>query len=184
MQRELLAAIAATGKPIITVNMSGSCVSLSEFAKSSRAVIQMFYPGECGGTALADVLFGRQNPCGRLPVTFYKSTGDLPDIRDYSMKGRTYRFFTGEPEYPFGYGKSYTEFAYSDAAAERDGDAVVISANVTNTGRYPGRDGHAVLCPASVRKSGACGICQDRACAGRVPPGIRHCSGLRNRMVR
>mgnify|MGYP004524533457 FL=1 len=140
VQRELLAAIAATGKPIITVNMSGSCVSLSEFAKSSRAVIQMFYPGECGGTALADVLFGRQNPCGRLPVTFYKSTGDLPDIRDYSMEGRTYRFFTGEPEYPFGYGKSYTEFAYSDAAAERDGDAVVISANVTNTGKYPGRE--------------------------------------------
>lgn len=101
----------------------------------------MFYPGECGGTALADVLFGRQNPCGRLPVTFYKSTGDLPDIRDYSMKGRTYRFFTGEPEYPFRLRKElYREFAYSDAAAERDGDAVVISANVTNTGKYPGRE--------------------------------------------
>ena len=79
-----------------------------------HAVVELWYPGEEGGTALADVLFGDYNPAGRMPVTFYKSVDDLPPFRDYAMAGHTYRFFEGEPLYPFGYGLSYTQFAYSD----------------------------------------------------------------------
>lgn len=96
------------GKPIIFVNFSGSCVDLSDMKEHCAAVIQQFYPGAMGGRALADVLFGKVSPSGRLPVTFYRSVDDLPDFSDYSMENRTYRFFRGEPVYPFGYGLTYS----------------------------------------------------------------------------
>ena len=140
VQLELLDKIAALGKPIVTVNMSGSCVSLAKAAGLSEAVIQMFYPGEAGGEALADVLFGKVNPSGRLPVTFYNSASDLPDIRDYSMENRTYRFYHGKPDYPFGYGLSYTEFAYSEPKTAIDSDCLYISVNITNTGKCSGKE--------------------------------------------
>ncbi len=104
---ELLREIKKTGKPIICVHVSGSCMSLVEVDESCDAVLQCFYPGAEGGNALADILFGKVSPSGRLPVTFYRSDSDLPPFKDYSMKNRTYRFFKGEPLYPFGHGLHY-----------------------------------------------------------------------------
>ena len=95
---------------MVFVNVSGSCVNLCEADAQCSAVLQCFYPGAEGGNALADILFGKASPSGRLPVTFYRSAGDLPDFADYSMENRTYRFFKGKPLYPFGYGLSYTQF--------------------------------------------------------------------------
>lgn len=109
-QKVLYEEIVKTGKPIIFVNVSGSCVSLVRQDHDCNAVLQCFYPGAEGGHALADILFGKVSPSGRLPVTFYKSVDDLPEFTDYSMENRTYRFFKGEPLYPFGYGLSYTTF--------------------------------------------------------------------------
>ncbi len=107
-QLELYDKIKELGKPIVFVNFSGSCVDLSDMKENCAAVIQQFYPGAMGGKALADVLFGDVSPSGRLPVTFYKSVDDLPDFADYSMENRTYRFFKGEPVYPFGAGLTYS----------------------------------------------------------------------------
>ncbi|MGI5893592.1 MAG: glycoside hydrolase family 3 C-terminal domain-containing protein [Candidatus Merdivicinus sp.] len=109
-QKVLYHEIVKTGKPIIFVNVSGSCISLTEQDHDCDAVIQCFYPGAEGGNALADILFGKASPSGRLPVTFYRSVDDLPDFTDYSMENRTYRFFKGSPLYPFGHGLSYTNF--------------------------------------------------------------------------
>ena len=95
---------------MIFVNVSGSCISLVRQDEECAAVIQCFYPGAEGGHALADILFGKVSPSGRLPLTFYRSADDLPDFTDYSMEGRTYRFFKGSPLYPFGFGLSYTSF--------------------------------------------------------------------------
>lgn len=111
VQKRLIEAVAAIGKPTVFVNVSGSCVNLEYADKSFDAVIQYFYPGAEGGAALADVLFGRVSPSGRLPVTFYRSTDDLPDFADYSMENRTYKFFKGTPVYPFGHGLSYSEIS-------------------------------------------------------------------------
>jgi beta-glucosidase len=106
-QKQLFDAVRAVGKPTIFVNISGSCVSLCDQDEKCDAVIQCFYPGAQGGNALADVIFGKVSPSGRLPVTFYRSTDDLPPFRDYSMENRTYKFFKGEALYPFGYGLTY-----------------------------------------------------------------------------
>ena len=106
-QQQLFERVRAIGKPIVFVNISGSCVSLCEQDKYCDAVIQCFYPGAQGGNALADVIFGKASPSGRLPVTFYKDDSDLPPFRDYSMENRTYKFFKGTPLYPFGYGLTY-----------------------------------------------------------------------------
>lgn len=106
-QKQLFDAVMAVGKPTIFVNISGSCVSLCDQDEKCDAVIQCFYPGAQGGNALADVIFGKVSPSGRLPVTFYRSTDDLPPFRDYSMENRTYKFFKGEALYPFGYGLTY-----------------------------------------------------------------------------
>ncbi|MGN1346964.1 MAG: glycoside hydrolase family 3 C-terminal domain-containing protein, partial [Eubacteriales bacterium] len=108
-QKKLFAEIIRTGKPVVFVNVSGSCMNLTEQDASCAAVLQCFYPGAEGGTALADILFGAVSPSGRLPVTFYRSADDLPPFEDYSMKGRTYRFFEGEPLYPFGHGLTYPD---------------------------------------------------------------------------
>lgn len=111
-QHDLLQALKQTGKPIVFVNMSGSAIAMPWEAENLDAILQAWYPGQNGGTAVADILFGNYNPSGRLPITFYRSTKDLPDFQDYSMANRTYRFFEGQPLYAFGYGLSYTQFDY------------------------------------------------------------------------
>lgn len=141
-QQELLKALYATGKPVIFVNCSGSAIAMRWEAKHLPAIIQAWYPGEEGGLAVANVLFGKYNPAGRLPVTFYRSTRQLPPFQDYSMKGRTYRYFKGSPLYPFGFGLSYTSFKYSDVkvgqSVVKAGDTVTVSVDVKNTGRMDG----------------------------------------------
>lgn len=109
VQKKLYEAVLETGTPIVFVNVSGSCVSLCRQQETAAAVLQCFYPGAMGGKALANILFGETAPCGRLPVTFYRSVEDLPPFEDYSMENRTYRFFKGDPLYPFGYGLTYGE---------------------------------------------------------------------------
>ena len=124
-QRRLLQAVCQVGKPVVTVVFAGSALRVEE----GNAVLMAWYPGQAGGAALCDLLFGRVSPSGRLPVTFYRSVDDLPPFEDYAMAGRTYRYFTGEPLYPFGYGLSYARFVYSDAAVE-DGALWVSVQNV------------------------------------------------------
>jgi beta-glucosidase len=109
VQIRLLKKIAAEGKPIVFVNVSGSCMNLCDADELCSAVVQCFYPGAEGGHALCDMLLGKISPSGRLPVTFYRSTEDLPPMDDYSMENRTYKFFRGEPLYPFGHGLSYAD---------------------------------------------------------------------------
>ena len=109
-QRDLLAMLHKAGKKVIFVNCSGSAMGLVPELESCDAILQWWYDGEMGGTALAEILFGDKNPSGKLPITFYRSTDDLPDFLDYSMTNRTYRYFTGEALFPFGYGLSYTNF--------------------------------------------------------------------------
>lgn len=128
LQRELFSELARLNKPMIFVNVSGSCVNLTEADEKCDAVVQCFYPGADGGTALADILFGKISPSGRLPITFYRSTADLPDFEDYSMENRTYKFFKGEPLYPFGHG-----LTYSDITEEWQDDATVV---LHNNGDY------------------------------------------------
>ncbi|MDE7085617.1 MAG: glycoside hydrolase family 3 C-terminal domain-containing protein, partial [Prevotella sp.] len=112
-QRNMLALLHKAGKRVIFVNCSGSAMGLTPELESCDAIVQWWYDGEMGGTALADVLYGDYNPSGKLPVTFYKSTDELPDFLDYTMKNRTYRYYTGEPLFPFGFGLSYTTFDIS-----------------------------------------------------------------------
>jgi beta-glucosidase len=136
-QAELINALAGTGKPIVVVLQSGSAVALGP-ANSANAVLAAWYGGEQGGRAIADVLSGSYNPAGRLPVTFYASVGQLPAFTDYAMKGRTYRYFTGRTEYPFGYGLSYTRFRYSAPTVSRTGADRAVSVRITNSGRRSG----------------------------------------------
>ena len=134
-QERLLEAVSATGRPIVLVLTSGSALSVNWADAHVPAILQAWYPGEAGGTAVANALAGDFSPAGRLPVTFYQSAADLPPFESYEMKGRTYRYFVGVPLYPFGYGLSYTSFRYANARATvaQDG-SVRISADVTNTG--------------------------------------------------
>ena len=110
VQRQLLAALHRAGKKVVLVNFSGSAMGLVPETETCDAIVQAWYPGEEGGEALADVLFGDVAPSGKLPVTFYKNIGQVPDYENYDMKGRTYRYFDGEPLFPFGHGLSYTTF--------------------------------------------------------------------------
>jgi beta-glucosidase len=132
------------GKPIIAVVTGGSAIALQEVMEAADAVLFAWYPGEQGGVAVADILFGRANPSGRLPVTFYKSTDDLPLFDDYSMKGRTYRFFTGEPLFPFGFGLSYTKFDYTGITCEKgiytEGEKIRANLTVKNSGDRAGKE--------------------------------------------
>ena len=136
VQREILKALHDAGKRVVLVNCSGSAVALTPEVETCDAILQAWYPGEQGGHAVADVLFGDYNPGGKLPVTFYKDDAQLPPFDDYHMQGRTYRFFRGEPLFPFGYGLSYTTFAIGrpsyDAAAGK------ITVSVSNTGSRDG----------------------------------------------
>ena len=134
IQRQLLKALKVAGKKVVFVNFSGSAVGLEPETQTCDAILQAWYPGEAGGTAVADVLYGDYNPAGRLPVTFYKKVSQLPDYEDYSMKGRTYRYFEGTPLFPFGHGLSYTTFVYGKAEV-KDGCLLVP---VTNTGSMDG----------------------------------------------
>ena len=111
VQKRLYEKIKETGKPVVFVNVSGSCLNLSKPKAECEAIIQCFYPGELGGLALADILFGKVSPCGRLPVTFYESCDDLPAFEDYSMENRTYKFYKGTPVYDFGYGLTYSDIS-------------------------------------------------------------------------
>ena len=135
-QRDMLNALKRSGKNVVFVNCSGSAMALVPEQKSCAAIIQAWYGGEQGGEALAEVLFGQYNPSGKLPVTFYRSTDDLPDFLDYTMKNRTYRYFTGKALYPFGYGLSYTTFYISKPKYE-DGN---LQVSVKNTGKVSGTE--------------------------------------------
>ena len=141
-QEALLKAVVATGKPVVVVLLSGSALAVNWANDNARAILEAWYPGGEGGTAIADVLFGDYNPSGRLPVTFYKSVDQLPPFTDYSMQGRTYRYFKGEPLYPFGFGLSYTSFAYSnprfDAKSVKAGEPVKVTVDVKNVGDRAG----------------------------------------------
>jgi len=142
-QEDLLRAVVATGKPVVLVLLNGSALAIGWAAEHVPAIVEAWYPGQAAGTALADVLFGDENPAGRLPVTVYRSVDQLPPFTDYRMQGRTYRYFTGEPLLPFGYGLSYTTFAYRDLqapAAVRAGDSVALSVEVANTGTRAGEE--------------------------------------------
>jgi len=132
-QRTLLEALHATGKPVVLVLTSGSALAVDWAEANLPAILLAWYPGQRGGTAVADVLFGDTNPGGRLPVTFYRADEILPAFDDYTMAGRTYRYFNGEPLYAFGHGLSYTRFAYSDLALDRDTATVDDTVNVTVT---------------------------------------------------
>lgn len=142
VQRDFLKALKDAGKTIIFVNCSGSCIALEPEIKTCDAIVQAWYPGQEGGTAVADVLFGDYTPSGKLPVTFYKNSNQLPDYEDYSMKGRTYRYFT-DALFPFGYGLSYTNFEITKAGVEKNGTNPTdwtLTAEVANTGKRDGAE--------------------------------------------
>lgn len=140
-QNELLKAVKATGKPVILVINAGSALAINWAKENVDAILNVGYPGEEGGNALADIVFGDYNPAGRLPVTYYKSLDDIPPFEDYAMKGRTYRYYKGEPLYPFGFGLSYTKFEYSNLKLPKQitaGENITISVQVTNIGDMSG----------------------------------------------
>ena len=141
-EEELLEAVAAAGKPLVVVLMSGSALAVNWAHEHANAILQAWYPGEEGGAAIAETLAGDNNPAGRLPVTFYKGLDQLPEFKDYSMTRRTYRYFGGKPLYPFGYGLSYTRFAYSKLELSKPsieaGEPLTVSAEVANTGTREG----------------------------------------------
>ncbi|MBQ6193781.1 MAG: glycoside hydrolase family 3 C-terminal domain-containing protein [Prevotella sp.] len=148
VQQMLVKAMHQTGKPVVFVNCSGSAIAFGSVEGQYDALLQAWYPGQGGAKALADVLFGDYNPGGKLPVTFYRSNNDLPDFLDYSMKNRTYRYFTGVPQYAFGYGLSYTTFsvgkgkmtAKSAKIGKSDKPYSVVTVPVTNTGKCEGTE--------------------------------------------
>jgi beta-glucosidase len=141
-EEDLLEAVKATGKPLVVVLMNGSAMAVNWANRNANAILEAWYPGEEGGAAVAETLAGVNNPAGRLPVTFYKGVDDLPPFEDYSMKGRTYRYFEGQPLYPFGYGLSYSQFAYSNlklsAANLKAGTSAEVDVDVRNTSQVAG----------------------------------------------
>lgn len=141
-QEQLLKQLRALGKPVVLVLLNGSSLAASWAAENLPAIVEAWYPGEAGGDAIADVLFGDYNPAGRLPVTFYQSIDDLPPFEDYRMDGRTYRYFKGTPLFPFGHGLSYTNFQFDNLRIDRSsveaGGEVNIHADITNTGHRAG----------------------------------------------
>jgi len=141
VQEKLLDAMVATGKPVIVVLTSGGAIAINKAQEKAAAILLAGYSGQQGGNAVADVIFGDYNPAGRLPVTYYKSIGQIPEFENYDMAGKTYRYFTKEPLYPFGYGLSYTTFSYSDLSlAEKAvaGEKITVKVKVTNTGKVEG----------------------------------------------
>ena len=143
-QQDLLADLVASGKPVVLVLMNGSALAVNWADEHVPAILEAWYPGEEGGTAVAEALAGDFSPSGKLPVTFYKSVDQLPPFENYEMKGRTYRYFSGEPLYPFGYGLSYTNFAFSNLRFDKNSlgtnDDLTVSVDVENTGKMPGEE--------------------------------------------
>lgn len=141
-EQGLVRAVGATGKPLVVVLYSGSCLAARWEKKHANAIVQAWYPGEEGGTAIADTLSGKSDPAGRLPITFYKNVHQLPPFENYSMRNRTYRYFQGHPLWPFGYGLSYTTFAFHNLTvpthAIEAGQPLDVSVRVTNTGHVIG----------------------------------------------
>lgn len=140
-QEDLIKAVHALGKPVVLVTMGGSALALNWENENLPAILHAWYPGQFGGTAIADVIFGDYNPAGRLPVTFYKSVNDLPPFDDYKMEGKTYRYFRGTPLYPFGYGLSFSKFVYSNLRMSNDvraGQSLTVTADVRNVGEVAG----------------------------------------------
>ena len=141
-QRQLLEALGTTGKPLVVVLMNGSALAVNWAAAHADAILEAWYPGEAGGTAIAETLAGKNDPGGKLPITFYTGVTELPPFDDYSMKNRTYRFFTGKPLYEFGYGLSYTHFAFSGIKLSTEsvsaGQPMTVTAEVKNTGSTAG----------------------------------------------
>ncbi len=135
VQRNFLKALKEAGKQVIFVSCSGSCIALQPETETCDAIVQVWYPGQEGGTAVADVLYGDVNPSGKLPVTFYKNSSQLPDYEDYSMKGRTYRYFN-DALFPFGYGMSYTSFSLGEPVVS----GLTVNVPVTNTGKFDGTE--------------------------------------------
>lgn len=144
VQRELIDALHRAGKKIVLVNCSGSPIGLEPETKKCEAILQAWYPGQQGGTAVAEVLFGDYNPAGRLPVTFYRNVSQLPDFEDYNMVGRTYRYMQDTPLFPFGYGLSYTTFSYGKVVLDKSevtaGQTLKLTVPVTNTGKRGGEE--------------------------------------------
>jgi beta-glucosidase len=141
-EQELVEALATTGKPLVLVLTNGSALSINKESKLANAVLEAFYPGEEGGAAVAETLSGRNNPAGRLPVTFYTGIDQLPAFNDYSMKARTYRYFAGKPLFPFGYGLSYTIFQYDGLYLNQKillaGDSLSAEVSIKNIGKVAG----------------------------------------------
>jgi beta-glucosidase len=141
IQQTLIKEILKLDKPTVLVILGGGAIAFDDEVLAAPAIVEAWYPGQSGGTAVADVIFGNYNPAGRLPVTFYKSTSDLPPFEDYSMENRTYKYFNGKPLFPFGYGMSYTTFEYSNLklpVAIQSGEPVQISIDVKNSGNFEG----------------------------------------------
>jgi beta-glucosidase len=142
-QRELMEAVVETGTPVVLVLLNGSALAVPWAAEHVPAIVEAWYPGQAAGTAIADVLFGDANPAGRLPVTFYRSAEQLPPFSDYDMEGRTYRYFRGDPLFPFGHGLSYTTFEYGELvlpASVQAGEEVQLSVELRNTGPVAGEE--------------------------------------------
>jgi beta-glucosidase len=141
-QQQLLHALAATGKPLVVVLMNGSALAVDWAQQHAQAILEAWYPGEAGGQAIAETLDGKNDPGGKLPITFYASLDQLPSFTDYSMKNRTYRYFHGKPLYEFGYGLSFTRFDYRDVRVSdtnlKAGDPLIVEADVQNTGPVAG----------------------------------------------
>ena len=141
-EEALIEAVAAAGKSLVIVLMNGSALAVNWPSEHANAILEAWYCGEEGGAAIAETLSGKNDPAGRLPVTFYRDINQLPNFEDYSMETRTYRYFRGKPLYPFGYGLSYTTFSYSDLSlpqtAVKPGDPVQADVTVTNTGKVAG----------------------------------------------
>jgi beta-glucosidase len=141
-QVKMLEDVSAMGKPVVVVALNGSALALNWAEEHANAVLEAWYPGEFGGQAISETLLGKNNPAGRLPVTFYRAVEELPSFSDYSMKNRTYRYFTGAPLYGFGYGLSYTTFAYSGLKLSKTrlhaGEQLFAEVDVKNAGKVAG----------------------------------------------
>jgi beta-glucosidase len=158
-QADLLAGLAATHKPLVVVLLNGSALAVNFADQNANAILEAWYPGEAGGQAIADTLLGKNNPSGRLPVTFYKASSDLPSFDDYSMKNRTYRYFAGSPLYGFGYGLSYTRFTYGQLRLSTTklaaGNHLTATVKVTNSGKLAGDEvAEAYLLPPAEANDG------------------------------
>ena len=144
IQRETMAALKKAGKQVVLVNFSGSAMALVPESENCDAILQAWYPGQEGGSALADVLYGNASPSGKLPLTFYRSVDQLPDFQDYNMKGKTYRYFEGDPLFCFGHGLTYTEFFYgkpkSDKRTLKEGQTLYVTVPVGNIGTREGTE--------------------------------------------